>query len=183
MTSPGSSETSSSHSPRIRGHGFLDRWIPEFSVDGDLGAARQYLMTFGVFHMSVRLALILSRKGDGSWWDHDYCLAGDKVGVTAQAGSALCQKAARWAARAPGLKALMPWFSRVGERIEALWPECGDRQHHAATPRWDGSWPSPDEHFDPSDRPEFVRKPGILADVRGAEFQIFDELILMKNII
>ncbi len=59
----------------------LADYLAEFTGD-DPAAAWDYLMTFGTLHMCVRLSLILSRKEDGDWWDRDYCLGGDKIGVT-----------------------------------------------------------------------------------------------------
>jgi hypothetical protein len=79
--------------------------------------AGAYLAAFGTFHMSVRLSLILRRKGDGPWWNWETCLAGDKVGVDRDAAVRLCRRAARWSVGHPRTAPLAPWFLKVGDRL------------------------------------------------------------------
>ncbi|MBT6140357.1 MAG: phosphotransferase [Rhodospirillaceae bacterium] len=98
----------------------LERWLPHFADDKTLADAHRYLMTFGVFHMSVRLALILSHKGEDDWWDHAKCLEGDKIGVTAAAAQTICRRAARWAAKVPDTQPLAGWFEDTGELIAGM---------------------------------------------------------------
>ena len=77
----------------------LDVHLSAFTDDGDADKARQYLAAFGTFHMCVRLALIVTKKGTGPWWDWQYCVAGDKVGVSLEAARRTCLRASRWAAK------------------------------------------------------------------------------------
>ncbi len=95
----------------------LTRYLPSFAEDGDVAAAGSYLRTFGTLHMCVRLALILSKKGEGAWWDADDCLAKDRVGVTAAAAVTTAGRAARWASQMPLMQALSPWLERVAGRF------------------------------------------------------------------
>jgi hypothetical protein len=98
----------------------IDRYLPRFSAHSAQADPRAYLAAMGTLHMSVRLALILHHKADGSWWDDAVCIADDKVGVMRPTALALCEKAARWAARAPATARLAPWFGRVREHIASL---------------------------------------------------------------
>ncbi len=95
----------------------LARHLPSFVEDGDAAFAEAYLRSFGTLHMCVRLALILSKKGEGPWWDAADCLAKDRVGVTAAAAVCTARRAARWASRAPLLEALAPWLEGVAENF------------------------------------------------------------------
>ncbi len=95
----------------------LERHLPALAGDGDPRDAREYLAAFGVFHMCMRLGLIVSHKGRGPWWDWRYCLSGDKVGVTAETARATCLRGARWAAESPLTEALAPWFGELARRI------------------------------------------------------------------
>jgi aminoglycoside/choline kinase family phosphotransferase len=99
----------------------LEKYLPRFAPGRAPADAIRALASFGVFHSSVRLALILHHKSDGAWWDLTMCLADDKVGVHKDCALAVARRAARWAemggqATAP----LGPWFARVGDRLAAL---------------------------------------------------------------
>ena len=98
----------------------LETFLPEFSVGRCAKQGRDYLMAFGTLHMCIRLSLILSHKGDGDWWDRDYCLASDKIGVTAQEAGLLCRRAARWSQTNPLTRPLSSWFESLNTKIEAL---------------------------------------------------------------
>jgi hypothetical protein len=97
----------------------LDDYLAEFT-GGDEASARDYLMLFGTLHMCVRLSLILSNKMDDDWWDRDYCLAGDKIGVTLGEATKLAHRAARWSADSSLVAALSPWFSDIADRMPDL---------------------------------------------------------------
>ena len=98
----------------------IDRHIADFADELDVEAARDYFMTFGTLHVCIRLALILDRKGDGDWWDVDYCLDGDKIGITRQMAERQCRRGARWSAASPHLEPLAPWFTKIGQVISRL---------------------------------------------------------------
>lgn len=93
---------------------FLKKFAPTDTED----TAGAYLATFGTFHMCVRLGLILEHKGEGTWWDEDYCLIRDKIGVTAPAAKRLCTRGARWAARGSLIEAFVPWWEAVADCID-----------------------------------------------------------------
>lgn len=97
----------------------IERHLPHFADQFDAQEAHDYLMTYGSFHMTVRLGLVLKYM-DGEWWDLDRCIAEDKVGVTLECASRLCRRASRWAAKAPGLEPLSPWFEALEARLGAL---------------------------------------------------------------
>lgn len=95
----------------------LQRHLQVFAPDWERDDAISYLHTFGTLHMCARLALILKNKRSGPWWDEEYCLAHDKVRVTAKSAEGICRRAARWAAASPELKALAPWLGDLAERF------------------------------------------------------------------
>ncbi|WP_416899721.1 MAG: phosphotransferase [Minwuia sp.] len=83
---------------------------PETS-DGERHAAEQYLLCFGTLHMSVRLALILTKRAEkGGWRDWQEVLSQDKVGSTAAAFRRTANRAGDWAGRSAVLAPLSPWF-------------------------------------------------------------------------
>lgn len=97
----------------------IDTFVGQFANAMEADAARDYLYTYGTFHMVVRLALILKYKED-DWWDLDYCIDRDKVGITLMCAQRICQRAERWSGRSSLAAPLAPWFRAVGERIEQL---------------------------------------------------------------
>jgi len=98
----------------------LDRHLDKFRDGLDADTAFEYLMTYGTLHMCVRLGLILDRKGDDEWWDEDYCLAGDKIGVTRKMAERQCRRAGRWAAKSGLLRGLSDWFEQAHMTIAKL---------------------------------------------------------------
>jgi hypothetical protein len=73
--------------------------------------ALQYLLRFGVFHISVRLALILQKRDEyDGWRDWSMSLNLDKVGCTAESFRRTARNAARWAALSDDLRVLTQWF-------------------------------------------------------------------------
>ncbi len=96
----------------------IERHLAAFDDGEDRAQAEDYLAAFGTLHMCVRLSLIVSRKGDGDWWDWQRCLSGDRVGVTREATLRVCRRAARWAERSPSTAILSPWFESLASVIE-----------------------------------------------------------------
>lgn len=75
------------------------------------GEALQYLLRFGVFHTSVRLALVLQKRDEyDGWRDWDMSLDLDKVGCTAECFRRTARHAAAWAELSDDLRLLAPWF-------------------------------------------------------------------------
>lgn len=80
-----------------------------------------YLLAFGVFHMTVRLEMIVRRRiRDGEWWDFDYCIKGDKIGVAPVCLERLCRRGARWALANEATRPLSGWFANVLGHIQEL---------------------------------------------------------------
>lgn len=98
----------------------LDRYLDEFADRLSLDEAHRYLKAYGVFHSVVRLGLILSLKKDEKWWDFDYCVERDKVGVTLECATRVTRRAARWADFDVITRPLVPWFENVANKLETL---------------------------------------------------------------
>lgn len=92
--------------------------LPAFADGLSVADAKAYLFIFGTFHMCVRLALILSNKKDDPWWDGEYCLTRDKVGVTLEASLGTCRRAARWAGKMPLTEPIVPWLDDVSDWLK-----------------------------------------------------------------
>ncbi len=97
----------------------VDKFIEQFADSLTLPQAREYLFSYGCYHMLVRLGLILNWKED-DWWDMDYCIDRDKVGVTLLCAQRLCERGARWSSQTEAVAALSPWFQQIKTRIEQL---------------------------------------------------------------
>jgi len=110
----------------------LDRHLDKFKDERDTDSAFEYLMVYGTLHTCVRLGMILDRKvrnkggregkgaNKGDWWDPQYCLAGDKIGVTQKMAERQCQRASRWAANSRLLTDLSEWFREAQRAIVKL---------------------------------------------------------------
>ncbi len=110
----------------------LDRHLDKFKDGRDADAAFEYLMVYGTLHTCVRLGLILDRKvnnkggrkghgeNKGDWWDAQYCLSGDKIGVTQLMAERQCERASRWAAYSSQLNDLSEWFLEIQRVIAKL---------------------------------------------------------------
>ena len=83
----------------------------------DPRSPEDYLATFGTFHMCMRLALIVSNKKTDPWWNREYCLATDRVGVTQEMAQRTCLKAAEWSKRTNRTRPLTAWLMAVGEEL------------------------------------------------------------------
>lgn len=88
----------------------IDRHLHRFADDLSADEAAQYLSAYGVFHISVRIGLICKYKLRDGWWDHDYCVKRDKVGISWENMRRLCERGERWAKRNPYTESLVPWF-------------------------------------------------------------------------
>jgi aminoglycoside phosphotransferase (APT) family kinase protein len=98
--------------------GLLEKYLPVFADDFTIDQARQYFYVLGVFHLVVRLGLILKYKKDGSWWSYTKCLAGDKAGVTLRNVNRIFDRGVRWAEQNPETAELAPWFSKLRINLE-----------------------------------------------------------------
>lgn len=105
--------------PRVEA-ALIQRYLPRFADDLNHPDALRYLMAYGVFHLTVRLGLILRNKGEKDWWDMNYCLEQDKVGVTLECAQRLCSKGNRWAQSDSLLNPLAGWFEKLARELEKL---------------------------------------------------------------
>ena len=97
----------------------IDKHIANFADDLSVDEARHYLSAYGVFHLSVRLGLICKyKRRDGDWWDHDYCVDRDKIGVTQEHMRRICTRGERWARMNPYTEALAPWYARMADLFQ-----------------------------------------------------------------
>ncbi len=92
----------------------LERHLAAFH-DGPIEEGARYLSVFGTLRLCYQLNWFLGWKGDGPWWDHARCVAGDIRGPSQKAVDRLLSRAARWAVRAPETEALAPFLERVAE--------------------------------------------------------------------
>lgn len=96
----------------------LERFLPDFSFNLSPQEARRYLRVFGTLHMSVRLAMIFSKKGQGPWWNKQASLAQDKIGVTRETALNLSRRAVRWCKDDLLTEPLLPCFMMLSERLK-----------------------------------------------------------------
>lgn len=97
----------------------IEKYLPKFADGMSEQEAHDYLMAYGTFHMTIRLGLIL-RHMKGKWWDLDYCIAGDKVGITLLCAQRLCARGARWSKSCSLTQPLSQWFEDVNKYVETL---------------------------------------------------------------
>lgn len=97
----------------------IEKHIGNFADDLSIDEAKHYLSAYGVFHLSVRLGLICKYRVRGDWWNHENCLAGDKVGVTWKSMLRVCRRGERWANRNPYTAPLASWFMAIADLFEA----------------------------------------------------------------
>ena len=97
----------------------IDKFLPLFSDGADANVAYDYLMAYGSFHIVVRIGLILKYMTDG-WWDIDKCIQEDKVGVSLECATRLCQRGARWSAECELTAPLSDWFVASERKIREL---------------------------------------------------------------
>jgi aminoglycoside phosphotransferase (APT) family kinase protein len=111
-----------------------DETVPEFPAaemeliqaalplyaQGPLGAmSAEYLFTFGVCHMAVRLARILANKGDDQWNDVGLANPTDEERVDLNDALRLCRRAQRWSQHGGSVRVLGDWFKDVAEALQA----------------------------------------------------------------
>lgn len=92
----------------------IRKYLPLFKGGSNLEEAERHLLIYGMTHIMVRLRMALKyRLRDGKWWDREYCLAGDKVGITPMETARLCDRALRWSQALPELAPYAPWINEI----------------------------------------------------------------------
>lgn len=96
--------------------------LPLFADGLNNQEAETYLRVFGTFHLLIRLGLILTykTKGKQQWWDLNYCIAQDKIGITLACAERTCLKAIRWAEFSQLTRPLIPLFNSICQKLKAL---------------------------------------------------------------
>lgn len=88
-----------------------DTYFPFFNRSLSVQQGEHYLRVFGVVHMILRIRMAQKLHGrDDKWWDREYCLKGDKVGVTAEEVTRLIGRIRRWSDGVEEFKSLAPWL-------------------------------------------------------------------------
>lgn len=100
----------------------IERHLPQFADEKNVEEAYNYLMVYGTFHMLIRLGLILTYKTQDKeeWWDINYCVDKDKIGITLECAQRTCLRAARWSQHSPLTRPLSPWFLDISKSLEDL---------------------------------------------------------------
>ncbi len=99
------------------------RFLPLFNRIMSLDEAHEYLRVFGLIHIVIRLRMALKyRVSDGRWWNRQYCLRGDKVGVTAEETARLISRGKRLADDVYQLRAYIPWLDEIAHLFDI--PDC-----------------------------------------------------------
>lgn len=97
----------------------LKTYFPFFNRSLSQQQGEHYLRLFGVTHMLLRIRMaqkLYSRKDE--WWDRDYCLQGDKIGVTATEMARQVNRIRRWADGVEEFGTLIPWLDEVAGHFE-----------------------------------------------------------------
>lgn len=95
----------------------IDKFLPKFNFSMSTDAANRYLHHFGIVHtlLRIRLAQKLYHR-DGEWWDREYCLQGDKIGVTPTEMNKQLDRVAQWIQYCPEWKNLEQWVRAIKKR-------------------------------------------------------------------
>jgi hypothetical protein len=83
-------------------------------------SAEQYLLVHGTLQMCGRLNRILRLKGKSKWWDRDYCLEFEQMGITKLEACRLAKKASEWAVQDKLVAPLGKWLVEVYEFISSI---------------------------------------------------------------
>ncbi|MEQ8314929.1 MAG: phosphotransferase [Gammaproteobacteria bacterium] len=98
----------------------LDKAIPLFGKGMSAEQAMEYYCVFSCLHACVRLELIISFQVKKGWWDYDYCVRFDKVGVVKDLALQVARRASNLSQISSGVAPLTSWFDDIGSKIELL---------------------------------------------------------------
>ncbi len=97
----------------------VDTYFPFFNRSLSQQQGEHYLRLFGVTHIVLRIKMAVKLQvRDDKWWDRDYCLQGDKIGVTASEVGHQISRGRRWADGIEEFKPLLPWFDELAAHYE-----------------------------------------------------------------
>ncbi|MFD0917866.1 phosphotransferase [Pseudahrensia aquimaris] len=97
----------------------MEKYLPLYTRGLSPQRAEHYLRLFGVTHCMLRLrrALKLHRR-ENKWWDRDYCLQHDKVGVTHEESSRIINRIRRLSDGVEEWKPLQDWTLQVAQHYK-----------------------------------------------------------------
>lgn len=98
----------------------LDKAIPFFGKGMSAEQAREYYYVFSCLHACIRLELIIGFQLEKGWWDYDYCVKFDKVGVVKDLALQVARRASGLSQSSGGVAPLTSWFDELSSKIEAL---------------------------------------------------------------
>lgn len=98
----------------------MEASLPEFAPDMRPDEGREYFHTIAILHAMVRFEYIMRHRAEGKWWDFDYCLATDRIGVTKECALRLLRRSTRWAGEVSGMSALSGWLGELAVFVDAL---------------------------------------------------------------
>jgi aminoglycoside phosphotransferase (APT) family kinase protein len=98
----------------------IESALPRYETSALGRLSHEYLFTFGVCHMAVRLARILANKSDDAWDAVDQVNPTDEERVSLQDALTLCRRAELWCGQAPAVRNLRPWFNEIANALQAL---------------------------------------------------------------
>ena len=97
----------------------LSRFLGDFCRSQSRDEGEEYFRLFGVTHCIIRLKSALKlHSREGKWWDREYCLMNDKVGVTAEETSRLMDRIRRYSDGVAELKSLAYWAQEIEKKYE-----------------------------------------------------------------
>lgn len=98
-------------------HRLIETFLPHFADDKDLSEARDYFYAFGVFHICVRLGLMMRYKGEGDWLTAQKALKHPEVSYSREHALRLCIRGYRWSQKSTHTKSLVDWFKQLTSQI------------------------------------------------------------------
>jgi hypothetical protein len=98
----------------------IEQSCPLFMPHGSEFPLERYLLVHGTLFMCGRLDRILKIKGSGRWWNRDYCLKFEQMGITKLEACRLAKKASEWAVQDKLVAPLGKWLVEVHEFISSI---------------------------------------------------------------
>ncbi len=95
----------------------INKILPAFAHGFSPDQALEYLRVYGTFHGCIRLSMILKYWSKDGWWDFDYCLKFDKVGVVKSLAIDTAKKISAWSQHSELTSALKPWSEELMAKL------------------------------------------------------------------
>ena len=98
----------------------IDNFVRRFDRNELNVALLKYVYVHGTLHMCGKLSAILQKKAISDWWNRDYCLKFEQMGITLVEAKNLARKASRWARNDHLTAPLSDWLIDIENIIEAI---------------------------------------------------------------